>query len=139
MKKFFLCIIIVLPVITLLSCKKSIDNQKENYVLGVMTKGVWFLENYVEDGVDVTDQFKDYVFQFHESGKLDATKNTVVQSGYWSGDINNLTLTVNFPLSVQVLPKLNYVWKWLDAHIGLVFAETVTASGKKITIRLRRK
>jgi hypothetical protein len=92
----------------------------------------------LEDGADLTENFKGQVFQFHEGGRLDATNNDVVKSGKWSGDINNLTLTVLFLYPGDVLQNLNYTWKWMDAHVGLVFAETITASGKKIAIRLKR-
>lgn len=139
MNKTILYLIVALPVMTLFSCKKSLDERKEEYILGVMTNGRWFLEYYMEDGVEMTETFKDYEFQFYESGKLDGTKNNITQTGNWSGDINTLILVVNFSSPGEVLQKLNHRWQWLKANIGLVFAETQTASGTKISIRLRRK
>lgn len=140
MNKTLLYLIVALPVMTMFSCKKkSLDERKEEYILGVMTNGRWFLEYYMEDGVEMTDSFKDYEFQFYEGGKLDASKNNTTQTGNWSGDINTLVLTVHFSSPDKVLQKLNHHWQWLKANIGLVFAETQTASGTKISIRLRRK
>lgn len=139
MNKTILYLIVALPVMTLFSCKKSLDERKEEYILGVMTNGRWFLEYYMEDGVEMTETFKDYEFQFYKSGKLDGTKNNITQTGNWSGDINTLILVVNFSSPGEVLQKLNHRWQWLKANIGLVFAETQTASGTKISIRLRRK
>lgn len=141
MNKTVLYLIIALPVMALFSCKKSksLDERKKEYILGVMTNGRWFLEYYAENGVDMTDFFKEYEFQFHESGKLDGTKNNTIQTGNWSGDINTLILIVNFSSPDDVLQKLNYRWQWLKANVGLVFAETQTASGTKVSIRLRRK
>jgi len=139
MNKTILYLIMALPVMTLFSCKKSLDERKEEYILGVMTNGRWFLEYYAENGVDMTADFNGYEFQFHESGKLDGTRNNLTQTGNWSGDINTLILTVNFSSPDAVLQKLNHRWQWLKANIGLVFAETQTALGTKISIRLRRK
>lgn len=139
MIKTILYLVVALPVMTLFSCKKSVDQRAEEYILGVMTNGRWFIEYYMEGGVEMTETFKDYEFQFYESGKLDATKNNITQTGKWSGDINTLILTVNFSSQDEVLQKINHRWQWLKANIGLVFAETQTASGTKISIRLRRK
>lgn len=139
MNKTILYLIVALPVMTLFSCKKSSDERKEEYILGVMTNGRWFLEYYAENGVDMTQDFNGYEFQFYESGKLEGTKNNTTQTGKWSGDINTLILTVNFSSPDNVLQKLNHQWQWLKANIGLVFAETQTALGTKISIRLRRK
>lgn len=129
----------ILIMTSLSSCKKSIEKQKEDYLLGVMTNGRWFLESYVENGIDNTADFKDYEFQFYEAEKLEAISSTgAVETGTWKGDVNNLTLTVNFASSSELLKRLNHVWQWVDSHVGLVFAETTTSLGK-ITIRLRRK
>ncbi|MEJ7769462.1 MAG: hypothetical protein WKF89_16710, partial [Chitinophagaceae bacterium] len=69
--------------------------------------------------------------------RVEAISSMGTENGRWIGNVNNLTLTINFSTSPQ-LKRLNYVWQFLDSHIGLVFAETITSTGK-ITIRLRRK
>lgn len=119
------------------SCKKTIDQLKEQYVLGVMTTGQWFLENYTENGVDNTADFKDYKFQFYEDNKISATTSTDTQTGTWQGNTATLTMTIQFASTDPKLQRISYPWLFTDAHIGLVFAETTTASGK-ITIRLRK-
>ena len=120
------------------SCKKAVDKQKENYVLGVLTDGHWFLESYIENDIDVTYLFIDYEFQFYESGKLDAITASSTVSGTWKGDVTNLTVTIDFPPSNSQLLRLNHVWQWVKSNVGLVFAEYVTPS-QKISIRLRKK
>ncbi|MEO5997229.1 MAG: hypothetical protein ABIN89_10830 [Chitinophagaceae bacterium] len=120
------------------SCKKTIDKQKENYVLDVLTNGRWFLENYTENYFDYTYDFMEYEFQFYENGKLDAITATSTISGTWVGDVDNLTVTVNFPVTGTQLSRLNHVWQWLGANVGLVFAEIVTPT-QKITIRFKKK
>lgn len=123
---------------SIISCKKTIDQQKENYVLGVLTEGRWFLENYTENDVDNTSDFQAYEFQFYENGKFDAISSSSVVSGTWLGDVDNLSFTVNFNTSDNTLLRINHVWKWLKSNVGLVFAETATPT-QKISIRLRKK
>lgn len=121
------------------SCKKTIDQQKEDYLLSVMTNGRWYLESYVENGTDNWVDFLGYEFQFYENEKIEAySLMSAPQTGTWKGDIDKLTITVNFGSTNEVLKRLNYVWQYLDNRIGLVIAETTTPSGK-ISIRLRKK
>jgi hypothetical protein len=122
------------------SCKKTVDKQKENYVLSVLTEGRWFLESYVENNIDFTYEFYNYEFQFYDNGRLDAillaTSSTT--SGTWAGNVDNLTITVTFPFTNSQLYRLSKVWQWLGSNVGLVFAESVTAT-EKVSIRLRKK
>ncbi len=127
-------------IMSIFSCKKSIDKLKENYVLGVLTDGRWFLDNYTFNDADITSNFSEYEFQFYDNGKMDAINTTTasVVSGTWSGDVDHLTFTVSLPTSDPKLLRLNYVWQWLKSNIGVVFAENVTAT-QKISIRLKKK
>lgn len=125
-------------IILCFSCKKDIDKQKQDYVLGVLTGGRWFLDNYTLNDVDVTSNFSEYEFKFYENGKMDAITSSSVVSGTWSGDVTNLTFTVTLPTSDPKLVRLNYVWQWLKSNIGVVFAENVTPT-QKISIRLKKK
>ena len=120
------------------SCKKFIDQQKEDYVLGIMTDGRWYLQNYTEYGVDKTSDFASYEFQFYKDNKIDAISNTVTTSGTWTADINNISMTINFPASSNDMKRLSYVWKITDSYTNLVYAETTTAQGT-ISIRLMKK
>lgn len=124
--------------VMLCSCKKAIQDQKEKYVLGVMTTGRWYLENYTEYGLDKTFDFIAYEFQFFDDSKINAITATTVKTGTWQGNPSTLTMTIQFPPDDPTLNRISYPWLFTDSHIGLVFAETTTASGK-ITIRLRKK
>ena len=120
------------------SCKKAIQDEKEKYVLGVMTSGRWFLENYTENGNDNTFDFIAYQFQFYEDSRLNAITTDSIKNGTWNGNQSTLTMTIAFPAGDRTLSRLNHPWLFTKSNIGLVFAETTTASGKK-TIRLRKK
>jgi hypothetical protein len=128
----------ILVIMPMNACKKSVQNLKEDYVLGVMTQGRWYLENYTEYGVDKTSDFQAYEFQFYKDYRLDAISSSGVTTGTWAGDVNSITLTVNLGSTSDVLKRLNHVWKFIRSNIGLAFAETTTPNGL-ISIRLKRK
>ena len=132
------CMSLGLLILLTCSCKKTLDKEKENYLLGVLTEGTWFLQNYSENELDYTYFFSAFTFKFYDNGTVDARTTTETVSGTWVGDINNLTFTVNFPASNIQLAKLNHVWQWTRSNIGLIFAEHVTSSQKK-TIRLQKQ
>jgi hypothetical protein len=138
MKTSLLIIASVFLGATLFSCKKTIDKQKEDYVMNVLTNGRWYLENYTENYLDYTFDFMEFEFQFYENGKLDAITTSSTIPGTWIGDVNNLTVPVNFPGTTTQLVRLNHVWQFLGANVGLVFAETVTST-QKISIRFKKK
>lgn len=138
MKAFLLISVTVFLGTSFFSCKKTVEKQKENYVLGVLTDGHWFLENYTENGIDNTADFIEYEFQFYENGQMDAITASSVVSGTWAGDVNHLTFTVNFSAANSRLSRLNHVWQWLKSNVGLIFAESVTPT-QNISIRLRKK
>lgn len=138
MKIIFRFLLTIFLLTSIISCKKSIDHFKENYVLGVLTNGRWLMDNYTVNDVDITSDFSEYEFQFYDNNKMDAISGSSVVSGTWSGDASNLTFTVNLPTSDEKLIRLNYVWQWLKSNIGVIFAEHVTPT-QKISIRLKKK
>ncbi len=137
MKKILLCIFSGIIILSYPSCKKIIDNQKENYILNVMTSGLWYLENVNEEGNNITGNYQGFEFKFYKNGNLDAIKESMTQPGTWSGDLNNLTFTSNFPSGLP-LQKLNQVWKIKDYYPNLVKAESSTPCGL-LVIQFRKK
>jgi len=113
---------------TTISCKKAVDKKVENYIIGIMTDGRWYMQEYTEDGTDLTYQFDGYEFQFYENGKVDAIRDNTTLSGTWKGDISNYTITSNFPSAGQPLSKLNNSWKITDSYTNAVYAEANTGT-----------
>lgn len=138
MKHLLLVLAFVWPATSFLSCKKVIEDKKKEYVLQIMTNGRWYLENYIDNGNDNTADFKNYEFQFYENEKIEAITTTSTDAGTWIGDVNNRTMTVNFPVASGPLMRLNHVWKFLDTSGGVVLGETQTPTGM-ISIRFRKK
>ncbi len=128
----------VLFVASACSCKKSVDKLKEEYVLGVLTSGLWFLDNYTLNDNDLTYIFSGYDFKFYDGGKMEAIKGTTVSPGTWSGNTTKLTFTVNLPGPDPAFSRLNYEWNWIKSNVGVVFAENISLT-QKITIRLKKK
>ena len=130
--KNFLQIIFLLVCFSSLSCKKAIENKQRDILIDAITNGEWQIHKYVEDNVDITFQFYGYKFQFHEQGTVQAKYSGIIEDGTWVGDINNYTITSQFPSAQPPLSKLNGIWKLTDSYWDYVEAEMTTASGKNI-------
>ncbi len=121
------------------SCKKAIEQQQKNIIIDAMTNGRWYVEQYKDNGTDVTGDFFGYEFQFYENGNVDGIKNSVSQSGTWNADVTNYTITAAFPaIASDTLKRLNYTWKITDSYLNYVEAKTTTAIGDNI-LHLRKK
>jgi len=124
---------------TIFSCKKAVNDLKRDYVIDIMTKGRWYVEQFKEGPTDVTADFTGYEFQFYENGKVDGIKNAVTeQKGTWAGDVSALTITSNFPSAGAPLQKLNAVWKLIDSYPDQVIAQT-TVGADIHYLKLRKK
>ena len=137
MKKAFLFATVVL-FFSVFSCKKAVEDLKRNYVIDIMTKGRWYVEQFKEGSTDVTADFTGFEFQFYENGKVEGIKNTVTEQGTWAGDVSALTITSNFPSGAVPLQKLNAVWKLIDSYPDLVIAQTIVGTDTHY-LKLRKK
>ena len=134
-------LVVILAVMTLatFSCKKAVEAQQRNIIIDAMTNGRWYVQQYKENTNDVTGDFLGYEFQFYENGNVDGIRNTVVQSGTWTTDISNYTITAGFGANAgDTLKRLNYTWKITDSYLDYVEAKTTTAAGDNI-LHLRKK
>lgn len=138
MKKIALFIFLGSCLLTLPSCKKFIDKQKQNYLLDIMTSGRWYIDKYAENGVDNTYLFSGYEFQFYKDEKVDALYSSTVTGGIWKGDLSTLTFTSRFSTTNDPLKRLDQVWKVTDSYTDAVFGEVATSSGI-VSILLRKK
>ncbi len=138
-KKSLLLVAALAGVIMLFSCKKAIEQQQKNIIINAMTNGRWYVEQYKQNTADISTDFLGYEFQFYENGNVDAIKSTTTQSGTWSSDITNYTITANYPASASdTLKLLNYTWKITDSYLDYVEAKTTTTGGDNI-LHLRKK
>jgi hypothetical protein len=132
-----------IPVLTLiilassLSCKKLVEKKQREAIIDAMTSGQWMVEQYFDNGSNVTDQFYDYKFQFYENGTVKGMLGTEVANGTWAADTDKYTITSNFPAATNPVSRLNFTWAIKDTDWDYVNAETTTQAGKNI-LHLRK-
>jgi len=119
-------------------CKKTIEKIKENAVISAMTDGQWVITSFVKNGTTITSDFAGYKFQFFSNKTVQAIKNSVVEkTGNWEGDVNNLTITTDFPSAVLPLTLLNGTWHIDNSSMTFVAASQNSGSDVK-TLRLEK-
>ncbi len=117
----FFSLLLVFP----FSCKKYIQNQEENALVSIVTKGNWRITGYMDhQTINLTDSFSGYTFQFNENGTLYSVKFGQQTNGTWSADIGNKTITSNFPSATYPITLLNHTWTITDSYTDSVAAKT---------------
>lgn len=109
-----LSVIIVISVCAFVAtgCKKVKEEVGKQFIIGIMTDGRWVVENFTENGTDdVTGMFEGYEFQFTSDGKVYGYHAADKQTGTWSGNTSDLTITSSFSGADDPLKKLNDTWK----------------------------
>jgi hypothetical protein len=134
--KFY--ILLLISLLSFFSCKKFVQQQEENAAIDIITNGVWYVQKYLNDSVDISASFSGYVFQFKQDGTVVGTKDSVSISGTWSANINDRTITSNFPSAGAPLNKLNGVWKITDSSVDYVVANA-TISDSTENLRLQKQ
>ncbi|MBS1975688.1 MAG: hypothetical protein JST13_15175, partial [Bacteroidetes bacterium] len=118
------------------SCKKLVQQQERNAAMNIITNGVWYVTLYSENGTDITSSFSGYVFQFKQDGTVVGTKDSVSITGTWAANINDHTITSNFPNASSPLVKLNGVWKITDSSVDYVVANaTINDSTENLKLQ----
>jgi hypothetical protein len=123
-------LIISMFLFTLLgSCKKIIEDKQRTELVSIITSGQWHIESFTEGTNITTAQFQGYNFQFTENGAVYGSKDTLVVTGNWTGDLTNYSISSNFPDADEPLKKLNGTWKIKDSSNSYVAAEMKTSQG----------
>ena len=100
---------------SLMACNKIKEKVEEKKALNFITSGQWKVAGYTKDGVDYTETFAGYAFQFKNNNTVDAIKNGDLEiTGTWAGDTNAYTINASFPPGAKhPLPLLNGLWQLL--------------------------
>ena len=124
-----LLVLLVFP----LSCKKFIEQQEQNALVNIVTKGTWRITGYLDHQVtNLTDSFSGYSFQFNSDGTLYTVKFGQQTNGTWSANIGNKTITSNFPTASYPITLLNHTWTITDSYTDSVAAKTAVDSSYNI-------
>jgi hypothetical protein len=133
----------IVPLFVLLcflgSCKKSIQDIKEDLVIKAMTDGQWKVTSFTRNGTDITADFSGYRFKYYKDKTVDAIKNSVFEmKGQWSGDAATMTTWANFTAAVQPLVFINGDWHIDNNSWTFVVASQVIGVETK-TMRLEKE
>lgn len=104
----------------------------------IITSGDWYVEQYVEDSTNVTSEFLNYLFHFHEDRTVTGIRGAEIFNGTWQENISDISITSTFPTAPDPVKKLNGRWKIKDSSKEFVRAEMSTATGINL-LRLRKK
>ena len=124
MKQLSTHILFLLLIASLSSCKKYIQQQEKNAVLQIMTTGVWYVQLYKQNNIDITNSFSGYLFKFDANGVVTGTKNSASTTGSWSADVSTVTISSDFPSAPDPLKELNETWKITDSGPTYVVANS---------------
>jgi hypothetical protein len=117
----FLLILLTIP----FSCKKFIEQQEENAIIDLVTKGTWRVTGYMDhQTVNLTDSFSGYSFQFNKDKTVYGVKYGQQTNGTWAADVANQSITSNFPSATSPISLLNHTWTITDSYTDSVAAKT---------------
>jgi hypothetical protein len=131
-------ILVMRLIFTGFSCKKAIEQKQDDLILKAITDGSWMVEQYFENGSNISYEFLNYDFKFNGDGTVIGTISGDTTKGTWSGSSISASITSTFPTSSTPLVKLNAVWKITDSYWDYVEAKTTIGSDSMI-LHLRKK
>jgi hypothetical protein len=132
-------ILIILSLICLAGCKKTIEKKAENAIMNAMTDGQWVITSFVAGDSDITSTFSPYRFQYFSNYTVDAIKNGIVENtGSWDGDYNSMSIVANFPNATNPLLLLNGTWHVTNNSWTYVVA-TMTVGNSTRSLRLDKQ
>jgi hypothetical protein len=135
MKILSACIVLLL---SLPSCKKTVQNIQEDLVIKAMTDGQWAVTSFTRNGVDITADFSTYTFKYYSNKTVDARKNGLFEkSGTWDGDAASMTTWANFANPPYPLDLINGSWH-ITRNSWTYVEATQTGTDNK-TMRLEKQ
>jgi hypothetical protein len=125
-KSPFLTALFLLLLVIPFSCKKYIEQQEQNALVNLVTKGTWRITGYLDHQTNnLTDSFSGYAFQFNENGTVYGVRYGQQTNGTWSANVTNKTITSDFPTASYPISLLNHTWTVTDSYTDSVAAKTV--------------
>ena len=137
-------LILTLSLVMLAGCKKAIKRTQEQIaetlIVKAITDGRWLVSVYKEGANDYKTEFDGYEFQFKTDRKVDAVKNSTIEStGTWNEDRVNIAIMADYPTTASsTLQRLDGVWKLKSSEWTWVKAEQII-DGKLVTLELQKK
>ncbi len=128
-----------LLMISLVSCKKTVEKIGEDLVIKAMTDGQWKITKFTQNGTDITSNFSAYKFQYYSNKTVDAILNGVTErTGVWDGDAGAMTTWANFAGAPNPISLINGTWN--ITNNGWTYVEAKQTNGTEIkTLRLDKQ
>ena len=118
------------------SCKKTVDDAKEDLVIQAMTNGEWVITKFTLNGTTITSDFSGYKFKYYSNKTVDAIKNgTVEKTGTWDGNSSTMTTWANFTGASYPLTLINGSWH-IDRNSWIYVEASQTVGTETKTMRL---
>jgi hypothetical protein len=92
------------------ACTSLGEGTKAKSATPHVTKGVWKVNFFKEDGKDMSTELAGYTLTFVPSGKIIAVRNGELIRGNWSEDEILKRITINLDTKDPYLTKLNDRW-----------------------------
>ncbi len=94
----------------------TICEDDNTYLEQVLTEGQWIVALYLDDGIDETSDYNNYILTFNSDGTVIADNGTVI-NGSWdvTGNTNNLDLILDFGTSIP-FDEFNDDWDVFDVQ-----------------------
>ncbi|RZK46890.1 MAG: hypothetical protein EOO94_01845 [Pedobacter sp.] len=124
--------------LTLGSCKKFIQDQKEKIAMDIITNGTWIIDKYEESSVDMTSSYSGYEFKFNDDETMKAMSVSNTISGTWKPNIVAYTIKNDFPTAGDPIGRLNETWELFDSETDYVKARAKGSSVPKL-LYLKKK
>ena len=125
--------------ISLVGCKKTVEDVQEDLVVRAMTDGQWVITSFTQNSTNITADFSTYKFKYYSNKTVDAIKNGATEkTGNWDGNATAMTTWANFPSANYPLTLINGTWNITNNGWTFVVATQTNGSETK-TMRLDKQ
>ncbi|WP_298339181.1 hypothetical protein [uncultured Algibacter sp.] len=107
------------------------EDEDIDYISDVLSNGEWVVASYLDQGVNETENYNDYVVGFNENGRLFAEGDGNNYIGSWLAYRNNgLYLGLNFRTQNEPFSELRHRWKIVEITPNRIELKDYNSNGE---------
>jgi hypothetical protein len=130
---------LLMLLLLLTGCKKTIQSIQEDLVIKAMTDGQWVVTNFTKNDTTITADFSTYKFKYYSNKTVDAIKSGIVEkTGNWDGSAETMSTSADFSNAAYPLNLVNGNWHINNTSWTSVIATQTNGSETK-TMRLDKQ